>query len=114
MRRTGKSGKSNAKWADPLGSNSTHSLGNRRRLRKQEADVDRQTVSSALDKALGSSEIELNDMDKNLLNFPTQMTRPRRSLSDGGASRLRNSPRKAQEADEDDDGFGLLDAVFQD
>ena len=117
MRRTAKAAsRNNDKWADPLGSSSTHSLGNRRRLRgKKDAEVDRLAVSSALDKALGLSATELDEIPHDFEHYAMPTTKIRRAVSEGG-SRVRGVPsgKAGHEAEEeDDDGLGLLDAVFQ-
>jgi len=127
---------------DLLGSSSTHSIGNRRRLRK-EADVDQKTVSSAMEKALlGSSERDWTAAnstwdceDQGGDDIPVPPEKPRRALSaDISLALPPEKPRRAasedicplvgvsttkrndknHHVDDDDNGLDLLDAVFQD
>lgn len=129
LKPRGKSSSRKLKPEDPLASSSTHSLGNRRRLRKEQ-EFDRQTVSTALEKALGASVNTLEDMDDNLLQYLNPLKKPpQRSYSDGancfmhvgealssdqqrGAIKKGAVPSMADEAE--DVGLDLLDAVFQD
>jgi hypothetical protein len=109
MRRMVKSAsKGSMKVGDPLGSSSSHSIGTRRRLRK-EAENDRKAVTSAMEKVLGGSLNALEDVDDN--NGPSiqSFEPPQRSKSDASNNCLGSS----NNVDNDDDGFGLLDFVFK-